>query len=397
MTGEDEVVHPVDDPFNRYRNIDFEKFERTSLDSMENPTGRIYTRVSSKEQANDGKSISSQKEDLLNICKAKNISLIDDPVVDAGFSGADFARPGIRDIVESARDPECDFVIISQIDRLGRAALKTINFIMKLKEQWDVLLFIENFGEVNMGSPTHQIHVIMQALRAQLSNESRTQRVQRGVIQSFNSKNWFAVYDYPPFGYTATKDNWLTKDVSKIHHVPKIFGSFISADVNRAYTETVEKHPRLDLSPSEVKKIVTNEIYLGYAIAVIRKTSGAENKLFKESIYDESLKEISDSIYNSAQEKIKKIERKYTSGPEETGVEKFQNTHWSIAALDIVPELTLLCSDCDNPMVKNGGSQNPDRPDHYYICQECGNQRLFPRVGELEAIQSDLPGFESLD
>lgn len=88
----------------------------------------LYIRVSTISQAEEGYSISEQKERLLAYCKAHGYMVVD-IIVDPGHSGSNLKRPGIQLIIEKAQKKEFDKVIVLKLDRLSRSQRNTMYLI----------------------------------------------------------------------------------------------------------------------------------------------------------------------------------------------------------------------------------------------------------------------------
>ena len=88
----------------------------------------LYIRVSTISQAEEGYSISEQKERLLAYCKAHGYMVVD-IIIDAGHSGSNLKRPGIQLIIEKAQEKEFDKVIVLKLDRLSRSQRNTMYLI----------------------------------------------------------------------------------------------------------------------------------------------------------------------------------------------------------------------------------------------------------------------------
>lgn len=86
----------------------------------------IYTRVSTDEQAtSEYSSLRRQEEVCRNYIDIqaekgwKVAGLYEDP----GYSGKDFQRPGIQELLEDARAGKLDAVVTCKIDRVSRSLL----------------------------------------------------------------------------------------------------------------------------------------------------------------------------------------------------------------------------------------------------------------------------------
>ena len=79
-----------------------------------------YCRVSTIEQASSGLGLDAQRAVIEATCAAKGWRLAD-VVVDAGASGKDLERPGIRQVLGAIAAGEVDGVVVAKLDRLSRS------------------------------------------------------------------------------------------------------------------------------------------------------------------------------------------------------------------------------------------------------------------------------------
>jgi len=79
-----------------------------------------YPRVSTEEQARDGKSLELQVEKIRAYCALYNLRLVR-IVPDAGVSAKSLDRPGIKQVIAALESGEVDGVVITKLDRLTRS------------------------------------------------------------------------------------------------------------------------------------------------------------------------------------------------------------------------------------------------------------------------------------
>ena len=76
-----------------------------------------YVRVSTREQAEKGYSVSEQQERLKAYCLAKDW-VVAQVITDPGFSGAKLERPGMQQLISLVQAKKCDAVLVWKLDRL---------------------------------------------------------------------------------------------------------------------------------------------------------------------------------------------------------------------------------------------------------------------------------------
>lgn len=79
-----------------------------------------YTRVSSASQAEDGCSLAAQAEQIRAYAKLYGLTLVE-VFVDAGRSGKDMNREGLKKALEALSGDDVSGLIISKLDRLSRS------------------------------------------------------------------------------------------------------------------------------------------------------------------------------------------------------------------------------------------------------------------------------------
>lgn len=80
----------------------------------------IYIRVSTEEQANEGYSISAQRERLKAFCMAQNWSE-HKFYVDEGISGRDTNRPQLKKLLKDIKNGLINVLLVYRLDRLTRS------------------------------------------------------------------------------------------------------------------------------------------------------------------------------------------------------------------------------------------------------------------------------------
>ena len=88
--------------------------------------GRViaYTRCSTEEQADSRAGLDAQRAAILAEAQHRGWAECDLTFVeDAGFSGKDLNRPGIKVALDALRDHKADTLVVSKLDRLSRSML----------------------------------------------------------------------------------------------------------------------------------------------------------------------------------------------------------------------------------------------------------------------------------
>ena len=109
-----------------------------------------YVRVSTREQAEKGYSVSEQQERLKAYCLAKDW-VVAQVITDPGFSGAKLERPGMQQLISLVQAKKCDAVLVWKLDRLSRSQKDTLYLIedVFLKNGCAFVSMNENFDTSN--------------------------------------------------------------------------------------------------------------------------------------------------------------------------------------------------------------------------------------------------------
>jgi len=101
-----------------------------------------YIRVSTEEQAQSALGLEAQERMIRAYCEAKRI-VLDDLVVDAGYSGKDLNRPGVTDLLRRVRGRRVATVVTVRIDRLSRRVIDTLNVVETLRQHDTAIVFVQ--------------------------------------------------------------------------------------------------------------------------------------------------------------------------------------------------------------------------------------------------------------
>ncbi len=92
-----------------------------------------YVRVSTDEQAREGISLDNQRAKIESYCSLHDLELIG-IIEDAGKSGKDLNREGIRSLLDRIKSHQIDAVVVYKLDRLSRRVKDTLT-LMDLVEK----------------------------------------------------------------------------------------------------------------------------------------------------------------------------------------------------------------------------------------------------------------------
>ena len=161
-----------------------------------------YLRVSTEEQALEGYSISSQKNQIIECCKANQYELIDF-YADEGVSGKSLKRPKVMELIADVKAHKFDIIVIYRLDRLSRS-LKDLADLIELFDKFNVLIKSTS-EELDISSLSGRAMIQMLGVFAEFERGSISERIIVNLEQRVRDG-----YFHSPggmFGYTYDKEN----------------------------------------------------------------------------------------------------------------------------------------------------------------------------------------------
>src|SRR4051812_9447763 len=98
-----------------------------------------YTRVSTREQAEDGLSLNTQRAAIDAECERRGWTLVD-VIEDAGYTGRDDDRPGLqRALAMLAKRNRPQGIVVARLDRLTRSLKDLVDFMERANNRWGIV------------------------------------------------------------------------------------------------------------------------------------------------------------------------------------------------------------------------------------------------------------------
>jgi DNA invertase Pin-like site-specific DNA recombinase len=166
-----------------------------------------YARVSSKEQATEGVSLSAQRAKIEAWCEATGAVLIDvvedDPV--SGARPLEQRRGGVRVArLLTDRKPEANALAVTRLDRLGRDAAETLTHLRQFAKGKVGLIGLRE--RLDLASPHGKAMAGVSAIFGQLERELVGQRTAEALARLQADGK---VYGAVPFGFLRYEDDLL--------------------------------------------------------------------------------------------------------------------------------------------------------------------------------------------
>lgn len=218
----------------------------------------IYTRVSTKNQAEEGYSLAGQEKDCKVFAEMNgyNVSKV---FVEKGESAKTQDRTELQNLMKFcvANKKDIDAIIIWKIDRLTR----DIKDFYSLQEFFTKLNIKVLFAQENNGdSATDKLTRNLMGVLAQFENDQKAERVTAGMKQAFLTGHWMW---RAPIGYIMKNGN-VEQDSKTAHHIKKIFELFSTGMYEQVQLIKILEDDGIKINTNRMSRLLRNPFYMGY-------------------------------------------------------------------------------------------------------------------------------------
>ncbi|WP_158547230.1 recombinase family protein [Haloferax sp. Atlit-12N] len=374
--------------------LDFKKSESDlSTDEREPPEepkqiaeekkGILYARVSGHEQAKRG-SIHSQVDQLKRVAEKNSIELVRE-ICDEAKTGKTFDRDGIRTLLKLAQRDDVSYVLMRDVDRLGRSAAETLFFIYILQTEFDIT-FLSSTGERDVETIHGLMDTTLRALMADVNNEIRIASAHNSKARLFlQERKWNAWYpQFDPVGYEVADDDWLTIDPEELEAAKLMFTSFLESETYAEVSRQVSEVVGIPVPATTIKNCLKNPVYIGRPSLPEDAVGGYAGTL---EVQDDELSLVDEDTFYQVQQIIEEKDDLHSSSSDTVDLIEILDEFDLLSVVLTTPVARLLCPECDGRLRKNGtrplvGSKVV----HNYECVECGKNRRWPTRDEYERL-----------
>lgn len=137
-----------------------------------------YTRVSTREQAEDGLSLATQRKAIQAECERRGWDLVE-VIVDDGFTGRNDDRPGLqRAMAMLAKRNRPQAIVVARLDRLTRSLKDLASLMEQADRRWGIVAL-----DMDLNTTTANGQLVMHIIGAVAYWESRmnSERVSAGM------------------------------------------------------------------------------------------------------------------------------------------------------------------------------------------------------------------------
>ena len=245
------------------------------------PLASIYIRVSTADQVKYGISLQAQEEALKNYSKALGYEIFE-IYRDEGKSAKDLKhRPAMQQMLADAEHKKFQAIFIYKLDRFSRSIKDLIITIEKLRD-WGVD-FVSLQDKIETTSATGKLMFHIISAFAEFERNVTSERTKFTMEKKFRDGN---LITRAPLGYKIINKELIPAENSFI--VQEIYHSFLKENIS--LTQLSKKY---NLSVNGLKKVLTNETYLGKVKFAGKVNQGKHTPL------------ISPELFNKVQEKLK--------------------------------------------------------------------------------------------
>ena len=188
---------------------------------------RLYLRVSTDRQAEEGYSLGIQEEKLrAYIATLVHEDVEFEVVSDDGFSGGDLDRPGIQRIMEEASTGQITHVVVMKLDRLSRSLKDTMHLIEDIFLPNNVA-FISLYESFDTSTPFGRAMIGILSVFAQFERENIFERTRSGMQKRVEAGFWPGGGGVP-YGYDYDSTHGILVPNENADNVRYIYDRFLS-------------------------------------------------------------------------------------------------------------------------------------------------------------------------
>ena len=330
-------------------------------------------------------SVASQKTLLNEFIEEHDDLIAYDTYIDDGFTGTDFNRPSFQRMLEDIRNRNINCIIVKDLSRLGRNYIEVGNYIEQVFPLFNIRFIAINDFVDSFKNPA-SVDTILVPFKNLINDEyARDTSIKIKTSLNGKKKKGEFIGAFPSYGYIkdSRDKHKLVVDEVAADVVRKIFDWNVNEGLGKiAICHKLNDmgilnptgHKRLELgenynnygirensytwTPSTVRNILNNEVYIGNTVQGKRKTKSyklhkVENVPQKEWIKVENTHKaiIDKDTFEKAQEQSKK-DMKVSQKTGELSI-------WAGF---------LKCNDCGRAMNKKCSINKKGSKYEYYIC-----------------------------
>ena len=298
----------------------------------------IYTRVSTREQAQNGFSLNRQAEECERFARNSNYDIAA-IFVEEGASAKTQRRPELEKLKKYClqNKKNIDAVIVWKIDRLTRS-MGDFYLLSEFFKSLDIKLL--SVTEINDDTPIGKFSRTISGAVSQFENDQKSERVTAGMKQAVSEGYWQWC---PPKGYMKNGKN-LVPQPKYAPVIKKVFEKFATGLYKQTDFIKIFKKAGIKANGNFIGRTLRNSLYCG----VIR------HEWLEHSVKGKIEPIISEELFNKVQEILD------GKKPQVTGYNR-NNPDFPLRQF-------LTCPNCNQPLTGGWSKGNAKNKFPYYHC-----------------------------
>lgn len=296
----------------------------------------LYIRVSTEEQAINGDSLRTQREELTNYA-LKNGLHIYGIYEDDGFSATNLKRPALQRLLKDVEQNKINRILITKLDRLSRGVRNYYKILDTLDEHevyWQTI-----FEKYDSSTANGRLHINIMLSVAENESAQTSERIRSVFKTKIENKELIA--GKIPIGLKK-ENKKLVIDEDKKQIILDAFQFYKeTTSAYQTFQKLDLKYPELRLNYMRTYRILTNKLYIG-----IKQTKYGDIKNFCPCIID-------NKTFENTQRLLQKNARK----------KSLNNTEGYLF------QGLLKCAECGYTLGGKFYSKNVETSRYYYICK----------------------------
>lgn len=296
----------------------------------------LYVRVSTEEQALNGDSLRTQREELTKYALSNGFHVYG-IYEDDGFSATNLKRPALQKLLKDIEQNKINRILITKLDRLSRGVRNYYKILDTLDDHgvfWQTV-----FEKYDSSTANGRLHINIMLSVAENESAQTSERIRSVFKTKTESKE--LISGKIPIGFK--KDNKkLVIDEEKKQIVLDAFEFYKeTTSAYQTFQKLDLKYPELQLNYMRTYRILTNKLYIG-----IKQTRYGDVEDFCPKIIEKE-------TFLDIQKLLKKNARKKSAS--NSGGYIFQGL--------------LRCAECGYTLGGKFYSKNAEYSKYYYICK----------------------------
>lgn len=296
----------------------------------------LYVRVSTEEQALNGDSLRTQREELTKYALNNGFHIFG-IYEDDGYSATNLKRPALEKLLQDVQQNKINRILITKLDRLSRGVrnyYKILDILDDHEVYWQTI-----FEKYDSSTANGRLHINIMLSVAENESAQTGERI-RSVFKT-KIKNKELISGKIPVGLKR-QEKKLVIDEDKKQIVIEAFNIHKeTTSVYQTFQSLNLKYPELNLNYMRVYRLLTNKLYIG-----IKETRYGNIEDFCPAIIDRT-------AFENTQRLLKKNARKKSAN--NSGGYIFQGL--------------LRCAECGYILGGKFYSKNIESSKYYYICK----------------------------